>query len=202
MKEYILIHSATVGKDICHYGVKGQKWGIINKMKDEPQKGRTKQVTGTANYTEVRTPLSERTKGRTKNVTGTVSESPKLTIPNKAIYEDSWDSTIENARAWLNEVNEKTGNKLNADELMKQALERSINSYDFYGRLYLAYKKNPNAYLDVLKGNKRVKIADLYNQYTRAYYTIAKEIEKKNSKKKQTTAKTSSVASKKTKVRR
>lgn len=43
----ILVAKAKDDRILCHYGVKGMKWGIINEKEDIPQSGRTKNVTGT-----------------------------------------------------------------------------------------------------------------------------------------------------------
>ncbi|MBO7453334.1 MAG: hypothetical protein J6U54_23625 [Clostridiales bacterium] len=49
----ILIHSAYAS-DICHYGVKGQRWGVIRNLEDKSTSGRNQNVEGTTEGTQKR----------------------------------------------------------------------------------------------------------------------------------------------------
>ncbi|MBO4703969.1 MAG: hypothetical protein J5617_04000 [Bacilli bacterium] len=146
MKNMILVHSAN-GPDVCHYGVKGQRWGVITKKEDAPSSGRTKNVTGTTSGATVDKTTSyggNGSKGRSKNdeylgkataqtaalacyavLTGKMTREQAVARMKRSSREQK--KTWENVNGGWKKASEKIGN-FDGDDLHKYDYDTFINT--------------------------------------------------------------------------
>ena len=141
----ILVHSAK-GADVYHYGIKGQRWGVITKKEDAPSSGRTKNVTGTTSGATVDKTTSyggNGSKGRSENdeylgkataqtaalacyavLTGKMTREQAVARMKRSSREQQ--KTWENVNGGWKKASEKIGN-FDGDDLLKYDYDTFIN---------------------------------------------------------------------------